>query len=120
MLAEVAFTAPHVDFAALAPEIVLTAGAVLVILLDALALDKIKPFISIITGATLLGAMIPILWLANNGVDRSLFGGAFVVDNFALLLKAMFLLMIKLLMNLTLILNLNLKEKALKIYILMV
>ncbi len=92
MLAEVAFTAPHVDFAALAPEIVLTAGAVLVILLDALALDKIKPFISIITGATLLGAMIPILWLANNGVDRSLFGGAFVVDNFALLLKAMFLL----------------------------
>jgi len=92
VLAEVAFTAPHVDFAALAPEIVLTAGAVLVILLDALALDKIKPFISIITGATLLGAMIPILWLANNGVDRSLFGGAFVVDNFALLLKAMFLL----------------------------
>jgi len=92
VLAEVAFTAPHVDFAALAPEVVLTAGAVLVILLDALALDKIKPFISIITGATLLGAMIPILWLANNGVDRSLFGGAFVVDNFALLLKAMFLL----------------------------
>ena len=92
MLAEVAFTAPHVDFAALAPEIVLTAGAVLVILLDALALDKIKPFISIIAGATLLGAMIPILWLANNGIDRSMFGGAFVVDNFALVLKAMFLL----------------------------
>ena len=92
MLAEVAFTAPHVDFAALAPEIVLTAGAVLVILLDALALDKVKPFISIIAGATLLGAMIPILWLANDGTDRSLFGGAFVVDNFALVLKAMFLL----------------------------
>lgn len=92
MLAEVAFTAPHVDFAALAPEIVLTAGAVLVILLDALALDKIKPFISIVAGATLLGAMIPILWLANDGTDRSLFGGAFVVDNFALVLKAMFLL----------------------------
>jgi NADH-quinone oxidoreductase subunit N len=92
VLAEVAFTAPHVDFAALAPEIVLTAGAVLVILLDALALDKVKPFISIIAGATLLGAMIPILWLANDGADRSLFGGAFVVDNFALVLKAMFLL----------------------------
>ncbi len=92
MLAEVAFTAPHVDFAALAPEIVLTAGAVLVILLDALALDKVKPFISIVAGATLLGAMIPILWLANDGTDRSLFGGAFVVDNFALVLKAMFLL----------------------------
>jgi NADH:ubiquinone oxidoreductase subunit 5 (subunit L)/multisubunit Na+/H+ antiporter MnhA subunit len=92
VLAEVAFTAPHVDFAALAPEIVLTAGAVLVILLDALALDKVKPYISLLSGATLLGAMIPILWLADNGVDRSMFGGAFVVDNFALVLKAMFLL----------------------------
>ena len=92
MLAQVAFSAPKIDFAALAPEIVLTAGAVLVILLDAIALDKIKPYISIIAGATLLGAMIPILWLANDGVDRSMFGGAFVVDNFALYLSAMFLL----------------------------
>jgi len=52
--------------------------------------DKVKPFISLLSGATLLGAMIPILWLADNGVDRSMFGGAFVVDNFALVLKAMF------------------------------
>ena len=74
------------------PEIVLTVGAVLLVLIDALALEKAKPFMSILAGGTLLGAMIPILWLANDGIDRSLFGGAFVVDNFALLLKAMFLL----------------------------
>ena len=92
MLAELSFSAPHVDFAALAPEIVLTVGAVLLVLIDALALEKAKPFMSILAGGTLLGAMIPILWLANDGIDRSLFGGAFVVDNFALLLKAMFLL----------------------------
>ena len=36
--------------------------------------------------------MIPILTLAWDGDDRSMFGGAFVVDNFALILKAMFLL----------------------------
>ena len=92
MLAELSFSAPHVDFAALAPEIVLTVGAVLLVLIDALALEKAKPFMSILAGGTLLGAMIPILWLANDGIDRSLFGGAFVVDNFALVLKAMFLL----------------------------
>ena len=92
MLAELSFSAPHIDFAALAPEIVLTAGAMLLILIDAIALEKAKPFMSILAGGTLLGAMIPILWLANDGVDRSMFGGAFVVDNFALVLKAMFLL----------------------------
>lgn len=87
-----AFDAPHIDFAALAPEIVLLSGAVLVILLDTVLLERAKPYISVVAGATLLGAMIPILWLANDGVDRSMFGGAFVVDNFALILKAMFLL----------------------------
>jgi NADH-quinone oxidoreductase subunit N len=87
-----AFDAPHIDFAALAPEIVLLSGAVLVILLDSILLERAKPFISVIAGATLLGAMIPVLWLADNGVDRTMFGGAFVVDNFALILKAMFLL----------------------------
>jgi len=92
VLAELSFSAPHIDFAALAPEIVLTAGAMLLILIDAIALEKAKPFMSILAGGTLLGAMIPILWLANDGVDRSMFGGAFVVDNFALVLKAMFLL----------------------------
>ncbi len=87
-----AFVAPTIDFAALAPEIVLLSGAVLVILLDVILLERAKPFISVVAGATLLGAMIPVLWLADNGVDRTMFGGAFVVDNFALILKAMFLL----------------------------
>jgi NADH-quinone oxidoreductase subunit N len=86
------FSAPHIDFAAFAPEIVLAAGALLLVVLDSIGLEKAKPFMAMVAGATLLGAMIPVLWLADNGVDRSMFGGAFVVDNFALVLKAMFLL----------------------------
>ena len=36
--------------------------------------------------------MVPVLTLAVDGADRSLFGGAYVVDNFALAMKAVFLL----------------------------
>ena len=36
--------------------------------------------------------MIPIITLALDGEDRVMFGGAFVVDNYALVMKAMFLL----------------------------
>ena len=92
MLATLAFETPVLDYAALAPLIVLASGAVLLILIDVIALERAKPFMSIVAGATLLGAMIPTLWLADNGADRSMFGGAFVVDNFALYLSAMFLL----------------------------
>jgi NADH-quinone oxidoreductase subunit N len=34
---------------------------------------------------------VPVLTLAVDGADRSMFGGAYVVDNFALVLKALFL-----------------------------
>jgi NADH-quinone oxidoreductase subunit N len=39
----------------------------------------------------LLAALIPVLTLAVDGADRSLFGGTYVVDNFALVVKALFL-----------------------------
>jgi NADH-quinone oxidoreductase subunit N len=83
---------PDLDWAALAPEIVVTAGALLLILLDSIFLERARPYTSVVAGATLLGAMIPILYLAEQGDDRVMFGGAYVVDNFALVLKAMFLL----------------------------
>ena len=73
-----AWQSPHLDYAALAPLIVLAAGAVLLILVDTILLEKAKPYASIIAGATLLGSMIPVLWLADDGTDRSMFGGAFV------------------------------------------
>ena len=36
--------------------------------------------------------MVPLVTLAVDGVDRSMFGGGYVVDNFALVVKALFLL----------------------------
>ena len=39
----------------------------------------------------MLGALIPVLTLAADGADRSMFGGAFVVDNYALVFKGFFL-----------------------------
>jgi NADH-quinone oxidoreductase subunit N len=83
---------PHIDWAALAPEVVVTAGALLLILIDSVMLERARAYVSLLAGATLLGAMIPILFLADDGPDRVLFGGAYVVDNFALVLKALFLL----------------------------
>ena len=38
-----------------------------------------------------LAALVPIATLANNGHNREMFGGAYVVDNYALALKAFFL-----------------------------
>jgi NADH-quinone oxidoreductase subunit N len=83
---------PDLDWAALAPEIVVTAGALLLILLDSIFLERARPYTSLVAGATLLGALIPIVFLAEQGDDRVMFGGAYVVDNFALVLKAVFLL----------------------------
>jgi NADH-quinone oxidoreductase subunit N len=83
---------PHIDWAAISPEIVVAVGAVLLIALDSIMLERARPYMTVIAGGTLLGAMIPVLVLANDGTDRILFGGAFVVDNFALLLKAVLLL----------------------------
>src|SRR5690606_30590498 len=47
---------------------------------------------SSVAGLGLLAAMVPILTLGIDGADRVMFDGAYVVDNFALVLKAMFLL----------------------------
>jgi NADH-quinone oxidoreductase subunit N len=83
---------PHIDWAAISPEIVVTAGALLLILLDSIMLERARPYMSTLAGVTLLGAMIPVVALAADGGDRVLFGGAYVVDNFSLVLKALFLL----------------------------
>ncbi len=92
LLAQTTFTRPDIDYHAVAPEIVLTGAILLVLLVDLLKPEGDNPFLSTVAGLGLLGAMIPILTLATDGADRSLFGGAYVVDNFSLVLKALFLL----------------------------
>ncbi len=95
MIAQVlaqAFESPNLDYHALAPEIVLVSFAAVLILLDVVLLEKARPFISALAGIGLLATMVPILTLAIDGTDRVLFGGAYVVDDFALVMKALFVL----------------------------
>jgi NADH-quinone oxidoreductase subunit N len=86
------FDAPAVDFHALAPEIVLVGGLVLLILLDVIDSERAKPLVPALAGLTFLAATIPVLTLATADPDRYLFGGAYAVDDFSLVLKGMFLL----------------------------
>ncbi len=86
------FLRPEVDFHAFAPEIVLVGAILVVLLADLLTPESSRGIVPSIAGIGLLAAMVPVLTLALDGVDRVLFGGAYTVDNFALVLKAMFLL----------------------------
>jgi NADH-quinone oxidoreductase subunit N len=84
---------PKFDYHAIAPEIVLAGGIVLVILLDLFLADHNKWVLAPVTGFTLLGAFIPVLTLAlSDEGTRSLFEGRYVVDDFSLVLKGLFLL----------------------------
>ncbi|MCU1373371.1 MAG: nuoN [Actinomycetia bacterium] len=87
-----AFSQPTIDYHAFAPEIVLVGALLLILVVDLLFEDRARWATSTLAGLGLIGALIPILTLAVDGGDRSMFGGAYVVDNFALVLKALFLI----------------------------
>ena len=87
-----AWDAPSVDFHALAPEIIVAATLVILLVVDAFTGEDQRWAASSIAGIGLLVALIPVATLAYDGVDRIMFGGGYVVDNFALVLKALFLL----------------------------
>jgi NADH-quinone oxidoreductase subunit N len=82
---------PHVDFHALAPLIILTATIIIVLLADLLWPDRSRLLSYRIASLGVLGALIPVITLAVDGTTRSLFGGAFVVDTYALALDGFFL-----------------------------
>jgi NADH-quinone oxidoreductase subunit N len=81
---------PVIDYHALAPEIVLTVTIVVVLLVDLLTdrIDLVPRLASVGT----LAALVPVITLAADGADRSMFDGAYVVDNYALAFKAFFLI----------------------------
>jgi NADH-quinone oxidoreductase subunit N len=85
------FTAPTIDYHAFAPEIVLT-GVLVVVLLADLVFERDKWLIPSLTGIGVLAALVPVLTLALDGTDRVMFDGAYVVDDFALVMKALFLI----------------------------
>lgn len=87
------WVSPTVDYHAIAPEIVLAGGIVVVLLLDLFLAEHHKWVLAPATGFTLLGAFIPVLTLAlSDEGTRSLFDGRYVIDDFSLVLKGLFLL----------------------------
>src|SRR5688572_5775253 len=86
------FTPPSLDYHALAPEIILTLVLGVVLVADLFLDTPRKWLLSNLAAFGLVAAMVPILSLALSDNDvRSMVGGAYVVDNFALVLKALFL-----------------------------
>ena len=81
---------PSIDFHAFAPEIVLTVAIVVCLLVD-LFLPRRPELVPRIASIGVLGALIPVITLAADGADRSMFGGAFVVDNYSLVFMGLFL-----------------------------
>jgi NADH-quinone oxidoreductase subunit N len=87
------FIRPVLDYHAIAPEIVLAVGLCVVLLADLFLPSHRKWVTSTLAGVVLLATLIPVLTLAlHNHHTRSLFSGAYVVDDFSLVLKALFLI----------------------------
>lgn len=93
MLAQAAdWVTPTIDYHALAPEIVLGVGIFLLLLVEVNLSETRKWITSAMASFVLLAAMLPAVTLAvsDEGV-RSLFDGRYVVDDFSLALKLLFL-----------------------------
>src|SRR4051812_24699375 len=90
------FVRPRVDYHALAPELILASGICLVLVVDLFVSEQRKWITSTIAGLVLLLATLPLVTLATTGdLDehaRAMFDGRYVVDNFSLVIKALFLL----------------------------
>ena len=72
---------------------ILGAGIVLLLLLDLFLSDSRKWILTPVASFTLLSAFVPVLTLAlSNAGTREMFDGRYVIDDFSLVMKGMFLL----------------------------
>src|SRR5690349_22538953 len=85
------FQAFPINWVAFAPEVVLTASLVVVILLDVFTERYDKGAVSTVAGLGFLGSAFALVMVVYTDNTTSMFGGAYVVDNYALVLKALFL-----------------------------
>jgi NADH-quinone oxidoreductase subunit N len=83
---------PVFDWHALAPDIILVATLSLLLVLDFMLPERTVWQTSRVAAFGVLAALIPVATLAHDGTNREMFGGAYVVDNYALALKAFFLI----------------------------
>ena len=87
------FMRPAIDWHAVSPELVLLAVGALLTIADIILLERGKALAPAMAGLGLLAPLVPITTLAlSDSGTRSLFDGAYVVDDYSLVLKAMFLL----------------------------
>jgi NADH-quinone oxidoreductase subunit N len=92
LLAAARIATPTLDWHALAPEVIIVATIVVILIADLLLPEREAWRTSTIAALGLLAALVPIATLAYDGTDRVMFGGAFVVDNYSLALDAFFIL----------------------------
>lgn len=81
----------EIDYLALAPELVIVATLLAVFSLDLLLPRSQKYWTATVAVAGTALAAIPLIILAVEGGSRSMFDGSYVVDEFALVLKGLFI-----------------------------
>lgn len=87
------WSAPHIDWHALAPELVLVVGINLVLAIDLTIEDSRKWMVGTLAGFVALAACVPLITLGvSDAAARSLFDGRYVIDDYSLVVKALFLL----------------------------
>ncbi len=82
----------ELDYLALSPEIILAAGVILVLAIDVTVTRDKKWLAAVAAIGVLTVALLPLAWMfLTDDAPRVMFDGAYVVDDFALLLKGLFL-----------------------------
>jgi NADH-quinone oxidoreductase subunit N len=82
----------EIDYLALAPELIIVGTLILVLALDLVLHRENKYWTATVAVAGTALALVPLGILAINGETISMFEGSYVVDEFALVLKGLFLL----------------------------
>ena len=86
------FVRPDIDWHALAPELVLLATVVVCLVVDVFTDEESRWTASSFAGIGMLAAMVPLFTLHARELDAGvMFGGGYVVDDFSLVLKGLFL-----------------------------
>jgi NADH-quinone oxidoreductase subunit N len=81
----------EVDYLALAPELVIVATILAVFTLDLILPRARKYWVATVAVAGTAAAAVPLVILAADGTVRSMFDGSYVVDEFAVILKGLFI-----------------------------
>ncbi len=93
MLIAQEFVRPIIDWHGVAPELTLLAIGAMVTLVDIIWNEKAQRIIPTLTGLGFLAALLPVLtlWSDRDELPRVMWDGAYVVDEYSLVLKGLFL-----------------------------